>query len=294
VSGEVPGDDSRGGRWHLPQQRSATPGSGSRRPAQNSEEYPIFAQYERWTRKPLIYLPVMLRGDLIGYLWGSRSYISSGFMRRFPVPGPNFGPLLFWEERLERCYRERLTPSEAVRRWIGAPEDPIGGGIPDTREREAPNLLAVWNQLNPTGPPLGSGPDIQDGMFEDGTPVDRFEDWGPLVGAPPPPTYRTETDTAVRYLPVTKDDAPIGYIWSSVCGNAAGYLPHAAAGRSGTIAAGLWKTRLSDAYARGESPLTALRYCKTFPAHRLAGGIEKNAIEHEIASLAELGNIAQQ
>ncbi|GAB2697929.1 hypothetical protein GCM10027089_19500 [Nocardia thraciensis] len=215
-------------------------------------------------------------------------------MRRFPTPGPNFGSLFFWDERLGRCYREGLTPPEAVRRWIGAPEDPIGGGISDTREREAPNLHALWNQLNPTGPPLGPGPDIQDGMFEDGTPLDRSEDWGPLVGAPPPPTYRTETDTAVRYLLVTKDGEPIGYIWSSVSGDAAGYLPHAAAGHSGTIAAGLWKTRLSDACVRGESPLAALRSCRTFPAHRLAGGIAENAIEHEIASLAELGNIARQ
>jgi hypothetical protein len=258
----------------------------------HSDEYPVFARYERWTRKPLIYLPVVLRGELIGCLWGSKMYVSAGFARRFPVPGVNLDPLLFWEERLDRCYRQGLTPSEAVRRWIRVPERPAGGAIPDAREREAPSLLALWNQLNPTGPPLGPGPDIQDGMFDDGTPLDRADGRGPLIGAPPPPTYHTETGMAIRYLIVTKDGAPIGYIWTSVSGDAAGYLPRAVAGRSGRIAEGLWKTRLNDAYARGEASRAALRYCRKFPMHHLMGGIERDAIEYETSSLAELRNIA--
>ena len=39
-------------------------------------------------------------------------------------------------------YQQGLTPSEALRHWVGAPEDPVAGGV-STEEHEAPDLHAM-------------------------------------------------------------------------------------------------------------------------------------------------------
>ena len=42
----------------------------------------------------------------------------------------------FWTERLARCGHEGLRPLQALRRWVGAAEDPVGGAVPaEARER---------------------------------------------------------------------------------------------------------------------------------------------------------------
>lgn len=49
-----------------------------------------------------------------------------------------------WPARLEQSKKEGLTPLAALRRWIGEPEDPVGGGIAaDVQEQELPNSEAV-------------------------------------------------------------------------------------------------------------------------------------------------------
>ena len=58
--------------------------------------------------------------------------------------------------RLNRASAEGLTPIEAIRQWIGAPEDPAAGGIAaDAQARELPSWW-VLRTLNPARPARGA------------------------------------------------------------------------------------------------------------------------------------------
>ncbi|WP_069161931.1 hypothetical protein [Nocardia altamirensis] len=254
----------------------------------------LSGNYDKWTRLPVVYLPVTQGGTLIGYLWASQSGNAAGFERRLSVAGDNLTCLFAWERRLSEASDEGLAPAAAIERWIGQPEEPEYGGIAaDATPTAAPSLAAIWNDLNPDGPPLGPGPMVQDGMFPDGTPADRAQGWGPLVSAPPPPTYATETDTPVQFLPVVKGDATLGYLWAASTGDAADYLPAAAAGDGGRVAAGLWRMRLGDAYGAGLPATEALRQVRTYPPDSLAGSVDSNAELRTAPDLATLRDRAQ-
>ncbi len=251
------------------------------------------ANYSRWTRQALTYLPVHRRGELIGYLWASATgNYAAGFERRLVVAGDDLDCLIAWEARLTEASRAGLAPAAALEQWIGAPEDETAGGIPaGSRPVDSPSLDELWGRLNPDGPPLGEGPLIQDGTYPDGTPVDRADGWGPLVSSPLP-AYATATDAPIRYLPVRVDSAVVGYVWAAVTGDAAGYLPHARAGRTGEIAAGLWQLRFSDAYVAGQPSITALSHMRTFAADHLSGVIAPDDAEQQAGSLADLRTIS--
>lgn len=254
---------------------------------------PTRSSFERWTRKPVGYRPVWRGDELIGLLWFSQSYSAAGFIRRFPEFAADLAVQLLWDERLEAAYREGLSPRAAVLRWVGVAEDRIGGGIPrHAREGAAPDLPALWRRLNPNGPRLGTGPLIQDGMFPDGSPADRIDGWDAIAPAPPPPTYRADTAGTVRYVRVIAASTHVGYLWAAVTDHAADYLPRATAGRQGQIAAGMWRARLSDAYATGRSALAALSYCATFPEHRLAGRVARDTRVEEVSGLGVLVGLA--
>ncbi|GAA5058320.1 hypothetical protein [Nocardia callitridis] len=208
------------------------------------EEKPSLLEksYEPWTRKPIYYWPLSVHGEFVGYVWASKSFHSAGFVA--PI-GRNRLWQDVWHARLDDGKRHELRPVDAVAKWIGAPEHPVGGQIPaDSEAREAPDLATLYELTNPGGPPPPN-PMIQDGAFVDGTPVDRSQGWGPLVSSPLP-RYATTTQSVIRYFPITKDDTTIGYIWAATTGDAADYLPRAAVGRAGEIAAGLWNFRLSQ------------------------------------------------
>lgn len=260
-------------------------------PMSNSSVSGTFA---KWTRLPVVYLPVTLHGTLIGYLWASPTGNAAGFERRLAVAGDNLTCLFTWERRLNEAAAAGLTPSAAIERWIGEPEDPDGGGIAaDATPTAAASLEAIWNELNPDGPPLGPGPIIQDGMFPDGTPADRTQGWGPLVSAPAPPNYPTETTAAVQFLPIVKNNTMLGYLWASVTGDAADYLPLVAAGADGKLAAGLWRMRLGDAYAAGLSATDALRHARTYPHDSFAGVVDPRAELHTAPDLAAIRDLAE-
>ncbi|RDI68079.1 hypothetical protein [Nocardia pseudobrasiliensis] len=250
------------------------------------------AAYSHWTRRALTYLPVHRRGVLIGYLWASTEQHAAGFERRLETAGNDLDCLLAWEARLSDAAAQGLSPNEAIRQWIGAPEDAAAGAVPaETQPGELPSLDELWTRLNPDGPPLGDGPLIQDGAYLDGTPADRRDGWGPLVSVPLR-TYATETASPIRYLPVRLDELVAGYIWAAITGEAAGYLPRTQAGRAGEIAAGLWQLRMSDAYLAGEPATTALTRCRDQPADRLSGVVGADAVEYEASTLAELRDLA--
>ncbi|MFG1793651.1 hypothetical protein [Nocardia sp. NPDC049149] len=257
--------------------------------------------YERWTRQPLIYFPVLLRGELLGYLWASKEHNAASFLRRMwpnryadPFDDPSLACSFYWQERLTDAHGRGLRPVDALREWVGATEDPVGGAIPgDAREETAPSTAELRRRVNPEDPRLNEEPLIQDGEFADGTPVDRAQGWGPLVSAPLP-RYPTEADSAVRFFAVTKDDTIIGYLWAATTGAAADYLPRVAAGRTGWTAAGHWRLGLSRAYEAGLSAVDALQRCRHAPETPLSGTIADDAAAQELPSLAHLRALAGQ
>jgi len=248
--------------------------------------------YRRWTRQPLIFLPVHRRGEVIGCLWAATNQHAAGFERRLAVVGDDLDCLIAWETRLTEAAAAGLAPTAAIEQWIGAPDDAIAGAVPaGIRTISSPSLAQLWDQLNPDGPPLGEGPLIQDDTYPDGTPVDRANGWGPLVSVPLE-NYATDTAAPVRYLPVRLDSAVVGYVWAAVTGDAAGYLPRAQAGRSGEIAAGLWQLRFSDAYLAGQPATEALSRFPAFPADRLSGLVGPGVTEDRAPTLDELRRLA--
>ncbi|WP_280268038.1 hypothetical protein [Nocardia wallacei] len=263
---------------------------------------PPRATYDGWTRQPVFYFPVVLRGELVGYLWASVTHGSASFVRKLRMNGagaqadPFADPSLWatdvWAERLAAAYAQGVTAQDAVRAWVGAPEDPQGGGIPaDAAEHRAESLAALYEFANPGGPPPPE-PLVQDGMYPDGTPVDRSRGWGPVVSSPVV-RYPTETGAGVRFAPVSKDGRVVGYLWASVADDAADYLPRAG-DRTGEIAAGTWQLRLSQAQRDGLTPTQALQRCRQQPEDHLAGVIGSDAPEGEFADLAQLKDLARQ
>ncbi|MEU8345924.1 hypothetical protein AB0C74_29850 [Spirillospora sp. NPDC048832] len=249
--------------------------------------------YAHWTREPVIYYWVRLRGRVIGCLWGSAGRQAAGFLLAPDVSEAEMFAADRWEDRLAEAYAAGVPAAEAVRRWQGAPEDPTAGAIaPDEPERQAPDLRALHQVVAPGYPPP-EGPSVQDGRFEDGTPVDRSQGFGPLVSVMPP-TYPELTAAAVRYLPVTLDGTVVGFVWASVDGRAAGYMARVPAGTAGEVAAGLWKLRLSEAHREGVPSLEALRRCALAPEDRLSGVIGRDAPAQELPGLDALRELARR
>ncbi len=92
---------------------------------------PEFAdEYDSWTRRPVVYLPVVSRGDLIGYLWAGIGSNAAGYMRRLAADPDNATCPDFWQDRLAENCRNNLTPEQVIQHWIGWPEDPRCGAIP--------------------------------------------------------------------------------------------------------------------------------------------------------------------
>ncbi|MEU8123216.1 hypothetical protein AB0C21_31270 [Spirillospora sp. NPDC049024] len=251
------------------------------------------SSYAHWTREPLIYYWVRLRGRLVGCLWGSVRHQAAGFLLVPDVSEQEMFAADFWEDRLAEAYAADVPAAEAVRRWKGAPEDPVGGGIPaGEAEQQAPDLRALHQVVAP-GYPVPEGPSVQDGRFEDGTPADRSQGFGPLFSVLPP-TYPDQAAGPVRYLPVVLQGTVVGYVWASVDGQAAGYLGREQAGTAGEVAAGLWRMRLSDAYQDGTSSLEALRRCALAPEDRLSGAVDRDVPEQELPGLDALRELARQ
>lgn len=262
-------------------------------PAGGGQLPPPAQSYSHWTREPVIYFWVRLRGKRIGCLWGSVQHPAAGFLLAPDVSGAQMYAGDVWEDRLAESYAARIPAAEAVRRWKGAAEDPVAGAIAAGEEEGQATSLQVLHEVVAPGFPAPAGPAIQDGKFPDGTPVDRSHGFGPLISTLPP-TYPEETAAPVRYLPVTVQGTVVGYLWASVDGQAAGYLNREPAGTAGEVAAGLWKLRLSDAHRKGVPSLDALRRCALAPEDRLSGIIGRDAQERELPGLDALRELARQ
>jgi hypothetical protein len=254
--------------------------------------------YDIWTRLPLIYLPVLLNGDPIGYLWASKSRPAANFLDFLAGGSVDMHRRMdlrsVWQDRLRESYRQRMTPLDAVRQWRGAPAHPRAGAIPaDAVEAEITGIRALFQQAYPDRPPMDDA-DIVDGTYADGRPVGFSQGRGPVLHSTPP-RYRNETDAPVSYREITDSRGLlIGYLWASPAEDAAGYLPRRAAGEMAFWASGLWEYRLNEAHAEWLSPLEALHRYETAPVDGPYGGISRESPVLEAGSLAELRALAEQ
>ncbi|MEU8123209.1 hypothetical protein AB0C21_31235 [Spirillospora sp. NPDC049024] len=249
------------------------------RTAESSESYSYT------TRTPIVYLPVVLNGLHVGYLWAGMDDRSAGFIRRNQYVQEAFGAPAVWSERLRESYTRGLPSREAIRQWIGRPEDPRGGGVPaDAREETADGRQALAELANP-GAERSPWESLSHGEFPDGTPMDRSEGWGPLHFELPP-SYDLTTDGPVRYLPVVQDGVVLGYLWQG--GTAALFQPRADAAALGSDAAGVWIQRLRDLHARNVPASEVLSHCRAMPADPVAGAVPPDAAVQESPTLAAL------
>ncbi|MGW4244225.1 hypothetical protein [Nocardia sp. NPDC004722] len=251
--------------------------------------------YDAWTRRPVMFLPIMLGDELVGYLWGSQDGNAAGFFPHLGVEINRVKSSIFWHDRLGETYRMGLAPAEAVRYWAGKPGDDRFGEIAaDAVQGEAATIQELALRLNP-GVPLGDGPWVQNGEFPSGTPDDRsrgFSEIAPL----PTSTYSGDTASPVVYSMIVLNGAVVGYVWASSGGDeAAGYLPRTDAGETGFVAGGLWRARLIDAHMAGKPALVALRDLRSLPPNAPGTfGLIGQDPERHAHSLAELQRLADQ
>ncbi|GAA4234961.1 hypothetical protein GCM10022254_41100 [Actinomadura meridiana] len=251
------------------------PGGVPLPPVPRFEEPPTYAYR---TRTPIIILPVMLNGLHVGYLWAGVDDESAGFIRRREFTRQAFDAPFVWIRRLREAYTQGLPAREAVRQWIGRPEDPEGGGVPaDAREETADSSEALTRLADPD-----AEPSLLDSLFHgklpDGTPMDRSQGWGPLHFELPP-GYDLTTDGPVQYLPVVKDDLTLGYLWQG--GTAAQFERRIDTAALGSAAAATWIQRLRELHARGVSPSDVLAQCRAMPADRDSGAVPPDAtVQH--------------
>ncbi|MFB4317471.1 hypothetical protein [Actinomadura sp. 21ATH] len=247
------------------------------------------ASYEPTTAGPVVYLPVLLDGRHVGYLWAGVDDRSATFIRRNEFLDEAYLAPFVWIERLQEAYARGLPAREAVREWIGRPEDPVGGGVPaDAREETAGRLGELRELANPgeRRPPWAS---LEEDLFGGGSAV---AEEGAPAAAGALPGYGLDTAGPVRYVPVVKDEVTLGYLWAAVEDEAAMYLPRADAGLDGANAAGAWIRRLRDLHAGGVAAEEVLGRCRAVPDDGEAGAVPLVAPEERMPGLQELRDLA--
>ncbi|WP_255949277.1 hypothetical protein [Streptomyces odontomachi] len=79
-------------------------------------------------------LPVVLQGHVIGYLWASETEEAANYVGRGGTGAVGFDAGGPWHRRLEEAWNAGFSAWEAVQLWVGEPEDPVAGAIPDDAE----------------------------------------------------------------------------------------------------------------------------------------------------------------
>ncbi len=237
--------------------------------------------------RPLRCYPVNLAGEVIGYLWASEDDTFAGFVRRVNASFDTSLAETQWPDLLRQA-RDNYgaSPLQALRYWVGKPEDPQVGGVPaDAEEQRVPNLSALDELTNPERLKRQVKTTRRRPTRE---LVDEWEGISPSDY----PGYSYVTDTAVRYLPVTRGGRVLGYLWASETDEAACYLQKMNTGMEGYKAGELWEERLIEAKEEGLTPLQALRRWVGETEDSEAGGIAVDAEERVAPSLHTLERIA--
>src|SRR5207249_1252008 len=79
------------------------------------------------TEGPVRYRAVSRGGQVVGYLWACDRDNAADFVSRRDAGADGSYAKGRWIERLADAYQQGLTPSDALRHWVGGPEEPAGG-----------------------------------------------------------------------------------------------------------------------------------------------------------------------
>ncbi|MGW5105767.1 hypothetical protein [Nocardia sp. NPDC004123] len=98
--------------------------------------------YPEETASAVIYLPVSLKGTIVGYVWASTSDDAAGYIPRTAVGHTGFVAGGLWRSRLINAHMAGLSALDAVRRCRSLPDNAPGtfGVIDPIPEQEAPTL----------------------------------------------------------------------------------------------------------------------------------------------------------
>lgn len=259
--------------------------------------------YGSSTGTPIRYLPITRGAEVLGYLWASESDDAAGYVKQAAAAADGLRAGALWRSRLAEAKGEGLTPAQALRRWIGAPAYLEFGGIAaDAEELEAPSLQALQDLARRAAKardPVRSGEQDRSPRRTRGTrstPDEPVPDWmqrwdselSPIPAAVP--SYSFLTGAPVHYLPVTRGEQVLGYLWASATDDAADFVTRIDAGAGATNAKGWWIARLSEAHRDGLRPLEALRHWAGAPEDPVGGGVGTE--EHMAPSLRALKEVA--
>jgi hypothetical protein len=265
-------------------------------------------RYRSSTGAPVKYRPITRGRELLGYLWASESDDAAGYVKRASSGTDGLRAGALWRARLAEAKREGLTPTQALRRWLGAPGYLEFGEIADdTEELEAPDLQALQEIAQSTSEestkrastgalPPDQGHPTWRASRAPATADEPVPDWmrrwdselSPIPGSRS--SYSFLTGAPVLYRPVTRGGQVLGYLWASDSDNAADFVTRLDAGADGTYAKGRWIARLSEAYQKGLRPSEALRHWEGAPVDPVGGGVV--AEEHMAPSLQALKEVA--
>ena len=108
------------------------------------------------SKTPVCCYPVTLDGELLGYVWAGLAADddTAGFIPRHGMGATGFDAQGTWLGRLKRARDKGMSPAEAVRQWVGAPEDPRGGGecrrTPRNKSCPTQRQSSSWRAGTPT------------------------------------------------------------------------------------------------------------------------------------------------
>ncbi|WP_405815218.1 hypothetical protein OG241_11915 [Streptomyces sp. NBC_01390] len=231
---------------------------------------------------------------MIGYLWASERNDGISFIRRLVAQRPTLLASVAWSERLDQAERDGLAPLQALRRWIGVPEDAEAGCIAaDAVEQAAPDLRTLEELTNPEHKEPSSEEENDDNSVVDEAMMDRSQGWEDLSPFTlERPGYAFLTDGPIRYLPVRRGRLLLGFLWASETDDAAYFIKRAGAGADGTYAEGRWISLLRRAKEEGLTPIQALHHWIGAPEDPVAGGIAADAVEQQLPDVQALEALA--
>lgn len=99
--------------------------------------------YPHTTDSAVWYLPVVLRGRIVGYLWAATTDDAIALTRCPEAGNTGIYAAIRWTERTRWAKRKGIRPLVLLRRFVGQAEDSRGGYIPRVKPKLAPSLDAL-------------------------------------------------------------------------------------------------------------------------------------------------------